>query len=111
MSACQPDSRPIERGSAQGPERCGLDELDGGNGTVAQPLDTRQLGRGGRHQHREAAKFFEQPLGQWLGVAAGYGKAEQIFEQLVIMETVTAAGKQPRPQPLPVAGAIFAHKL
>jgi hypothetical protein len=48
----------------------------------------------------------DQLLGERLGVAAGEGEGEQIFDQLVVEQRVRPAFEQALPQPCAVAAAV-----
>lgn len=64
-----------------------------------------RFGRRGE-QRSVTAEFGEQFFRQRLGVAAGDGEGEEIFDQLVIEQRLVTALEQPLAQPRAVAGAV-----
>ncbi len=86
--------RPAFDAGFQQPERARLGDLQGPDHPIAKPFAAQCPGIG-RQQRPDSAEPGDQCLGLGLGVAAGNGEGEQIFDQLMIEQGLFTAFKQP----------------
>jgi hypothetical protein len=84
----------------------GLHDLKRGCGTVADPAAAHDCLGVRRQQPANAAKFVDQFLGEGLRILARDGEGEEIFNQLMIKQSVSAALDQALSQARAVAGTI-----
>jgi len=99
------EHRAVDGPALKGANPAGLHELQRSRSAFAKPFNPRQFaGRRGK-QGRQVAELGQQFLGQRLRVAPGNGERQDIFEQLVIVKSLGAAGQQALPQPVPMAGS------
>ena len=83
-------------------QRGRLRDLERGDRRIGQALAPQRVGAC-RQQRADPAEIVEQPLGQRLGVDPRDGQREQIFDQLIIVETRRAGIEQPLAQARAVA--------
>ncbi len=85
-----------------------MHDLDSGDAGVAHAGDARDRLPIGGHQAADAAKFTQQRLRERLGIAAGNGKGQQIFDKLMIVQRIAAALRQLLPKPGAMPHAVMA---
>jgi hypothetical protein len=73
---------------------------------LAHARHPHQCVRLGRQQRPDAAELPQQRFRQRLGITAGNGEREQIFDQLMIQQRVRPLFDQPAAQAGAVAGGI-----
>lgn len=83
-----------------------LNNLDRRCRCLAHAADTPQRFGIGADQRAYSAKLPQQRFGQGFGIASRNGEREQIFDQLMVRQGISADAEQPVPQPRTVSGAV-----